>query len=218
MGRVVRSERLKLGSGSRQRLVILAAAQQLSISPEDMEMRLQELVTLLPDLSSMLPALHPRTLANLAADTPGVAQKLIRLRLLFPVADLAQMISRRPTLLLEEEFQQIEPARVKLLLRLAPNPGSPADAAAVASPPANVLGTRMTAPSTSASSTTSADAGRASLLDGLVSRQPLLLVENVDQLLDELERLLPAVDVMSAVLHDPDIIVQVMSNRKLSLW
>jgi hypothetical protein len=31
-------------------------------------------------------------------------------------------------------------------------------------------------------------------------------------------RLLPAVNVMSAVLHDPDIILQVMNNRNLSLW
>lgn len=31
-------------------------------------------------------------------------------------------------------------------------------------------------------------------------------------------RLLPAVDVVSALLVDPDIIMQVMCNRNLSLW
>jgi len=41
MGRVVHSDRITLGLRPRQRLVILAAAQQLSISPADMEMRLQ---------------------------------------------------------------------------------------------------------------------------------------------------------------------------------
>jgi hypothetical protein len=31
----------------------------------------------------------------------------IKLRLLFPSADVSQMISRRPTLLLDEEFEQV---------------------------------------------------------------------------------------------------------------
>jgi hypothetical protein len=31
----------------------------------------------------------------------------IKLRLLFPSADVSQMISRRPTLLLDEEFDQV---------------------------------------------------------------------------------------------------------------
>jgi hypothetical protein len=38
----------------------------------------QELVTLLPDLSSLLFSLNPTILAQLTADTPGVAQKLVR--------------------------------------------------------------------------------------------------------------------------------------------
>jgi hypothetical protein len=38
---------------------------------------LQELLLLLPDLASLLPSLHPRTLAVLGADTQGVAQKLV---------------------------------------------------------------------------------------------------------------------------------------------
>jgi hypothetical protein len=39
---------------------------------------LQELLLLLPDLASLLPSLHPRTLALLGSDTQGVAQKLVR--------------------------------------------------------------------------------------------------------------------------------------------
>lgn len=42
-----------------------------------MHTHLQELVTLLPDLSSMLFSLHPSTLAQLTADTAGLAQKLV---------------------------------------------------------------------------------------------------------------------------------------------
>jgi hypothetical protein len=38
----------------------------------------QELLLLLPDLASLLPSLHPRTLALLGSDTQGVAQKLVR--------------------------------------------------------------------------------------------------------------------------------------------
>lgn len=39
----------------------------------------QELITLLPDLSSLLFSLSPTTLAQLTADTAGVAQKLVSL-------------------------------------------------------------------------------------------------------------------------------------------
>jgi hypothetical protein len=38
----------------------------------------QELLLLLPDLASLLPSLHPKTLALLGSDTQGVAQKLVR--------------------------------------------------------------------------------------------------------------------------------------------
>jgi hypothetical protein len=40
--------------------------------------RWQELLLLLPDLASLLPSLHPKTLALLGSDTQGVAQKLVR--------------------------------------------------------------------------------------------------------------------------------------------
>ncbi|WIA44192.1 hypothetical protein OEZ86_010515 [Tetradesmus obliquus] len=235
MGRVVSSERLSLGQGGRQRLVLIAAAQIAGVSAETMEGRMQELLLLLPDLSSLLPSLHPRVLAALSADTQGVAQKLIKLRLLFPAADVSQMISRRPTLLLDEHFEQVEEARTKLVARLAPQPGSSSSSASSSSGSSstaaqpNMLGTTGGGSSSSSEQGPQANAaaagvgsgggaGTTPVLDGLVSRQPLLLVRDVDCLLDELERLLPAMDVLPALVADPDLVTSVMCNRNLSMW
>lgn len=77
MGRVVSSDRLVLGQGGRQRLVLLAAAKHAGVTPEVMTQRMQELLTLMPDLSSLLLVLNPTTLAALAADTAAVADKLV---------------------------------------------------------------------------------------------------------------------------------------------
>lgn len=90
---------------------------------------------------------------------------------------------------------QVGEARAKLIARLALKP--PASAADTPASP-NMLGTTGSRSSSGggSSSNSSGDgvlgsgggAGTSPVLDGLVSRQPLLLVKNVDSLLDELER------------------------------
>lgn len=47
----------------------------------------QELLNLMPDLSSLLLVLQPSALAALAADTAAVAQKLVSTTVAQPVAD-----------------------------------------------------------------------------------------------------------------------------------
>ncbi|WIA23702.1 hypothetical protein OEZ85_000392 [Tetradesmus obliquus] len=234
MGRVVSSSRLSLGQGGRQRLVLIAAAQIAGVSAETMEGRMQELLLLLPDLSSLLPSLHPRVLAALGSDTQGVAQKLIKLRLLFPAADVSQMISRRPTLLLDEHFEQVEEARAKLVARLAPQPGSSSSDSSSSSdaaqpnmlgttggsssseqgPQANAAATAAAAAAAAAGVMVGGGAGTTPLLDGLVSRQPLLLVRDVDCLLDELERLMPGTRVLSLLQNNPDMLLMVQRGSR----
>ncbi|KAL6750946.1 hypothetical protein V8C86DRAFT_2794599 [Haematococcus lacustris] len=55
-------------------------------------------------------------------------------------------------------------------------------------------------------------------LDSLVASQPLLLVPEVDELIGEMERLLPGRDPLAALHSSPSLLLNVMSNRSLSLW
>lgn len=73
---------------------------------------------------------------------------------------------------------QVEAARAKLQARLLRGKTAGGGSSGGGG---NVLGTTLSAGSSSSSSSSP-------LLDGLVSRQPLLLVEDVDALLDELQR------------------------------
>ena len=58
-----------------------------------MDRRLREVGTLLPQLGSKLAAMKPGTLALMAADTQALAAKLLKLRDIFPHADIAQVPS-----------------------------------------------------------------------------------------------------------------------------
>lgn len=77
MGRVLSSDRLVLGDAPKQRLLLLAAARAAGLPPPELESRLLQLAALLPDIRGTLLSLQPATLAALAADTAGVAEKLV---------------------------------------------------------------------------------------------------------------------------------------------
>jgi hypothetical protein len=99
---------------------------------------------------------------------------------------------------------QVDPARQRLLARLPPPPGinssssssnssnssgSPANQQGPAAVQGQQAGGGQATDSSSTAAAAAAAAGQTSLLlDGLVSRQPLLLVAEVDELLDELAR------------------------------
>ena len=62
------------------RLLQRVAAQQLGLPDEEVEARLQRLLTLLPALRPRLAAMRPATLAALARDVDAVAGRLVQVR------------------------------------------------------------------------------------------------------------------------------------------
>lgn len=60
------------------------ASQELGISEEELEERLQTLSNLLPDLAPRLIKAPPQQLAQLAAGTHAIAARLLQLKAIFP--------------------------------------------------------------------------------------------------------------------------------------
>ncbi|KAA6427521.1 MAG: hypothetical protein FRX49_02184 [Trebouxia sp. A1-2] len=75
---------------------------------------LKELQDLLPDLAGRWQKLQPQILLLMTADTSIVAVRLLQLKMWFPEANVSTMVSQRPTLVLDEEFNGI-PAAMKVL-------------------------------------------------------------------------------------------------------
>ena len=70
--------------------------------------------TLMPDSHEKLLKLKPELVAQMVERLPEVAARLVVLRTAFPTADIAQMITRQPTLVLSDDFQEIQQAGEKL--------------------------------------------------------------------------------------------------------
>ena len=68
-------------------------------------MRLDALCTILPGLKTRLPIIHPHLLAAVLADPPLCADRVVAIRNLFPSANLDQLLSNAPALLLREAKQ-----------------------------------------------------------------------------------------------------------------
>ncbi|EFJ50641.1 hypothetical protein VOLCADRAFT_120611 [Volvox carteri f. nagariensis] len=101
------------------RLIKRIASDELGISDEDMDERLQQLGALLPGLQSRLAKVSwgsapPKLVARLAANTGEVAQRLLRLKITFPQANLSTMVGNRLSLLLDDEMGQVEAAAERL--------------------------------------------------------------------------------------------------------
>ena len=64
---------------------------QRSMPPQVMDMRLRELVLLLPDLAQKLAVMQVKAVALMAADTQALATKLLGLRKIFPSASVSQV-------------------------------------------------------------------------------------------------------------------------------
>lgn len=75
---------------------------------------LKELQNLLPDLADRWQKLQPQILVLMIADTSTVAVRLLQLKMWFPEANVSTMVSQRPTLVLDEEFNGI-PAAMKVM-------------------------------------------------------------------------------------------------------
>ncbi|PNW80289.1 hypothetical protein CHLRE_08g385600v5 [Chlamydomonas reinhardtii] len=111
---MVASGSIALNKEQKQILITSAASRMSGLEADVFDRQLQELLTLLPDLRDRLLSLSPAILVELAADTAGVALKLIQLREWFPAANLGMLLARRPTLLTAAEWGGVAAARDKL--------------------------------------------------------------------------------------------------------
>ncbi|GFR45413.1 hypothetical protein Agub_g6791 [Astrephomene gubernaculifera] len=211
MGRMVSPDRIQLSEEQRIALIASAAAQLSGADPAAFTEQVQELLLLLPSLRPRLASLQPALLAELAGNTAAVAGKMVQLREWFPSADLCALLGRHPGLLTEAGgWGGVREAHRKLHT-MFPEGG----------------------------------------VDEMVTRQPLLLVEDVDWVVGELERLLSSGGSSSGgsssgsgsissgtgatntrqqqqpqqsgwcarlLRADPDLLLLVANNRKLSLW
>ena len=117
------------------KLAISCVARELQLDAAVVEARLESLRVLVPDLASRMSTMRAGDLARLAASVSDVAQAMVRLRRVFPTANVSAMVAKRPELLLMPA-QDVE-ARAKALRELLP--GVDADAAAAEQPRLRVL-------------------------------------------------------------------------------
>ncbi|WIA10616.1 hypothetical protein OEZ85_010798 [Tetradesmus obliquus] len=96
------------------RLIKRIASQELQVSEDELEDRLQQLYNLLPDLASRLVKAPPKRVAQLAASTEIIAERLLRLRDIFPQANTSNMVNNRLTLLLDDDLDAVAAAAVRL--------------------------------------------------------------------------------------------------------
>lgn len=95
--------------------VVRGAARAANMSDELFRAKFLELSVLLPNMSSQrLLQLDRTLLAQLVVDTSGVARRLVGLQELFPGADIAKLVSKRPGLLLQSVFEHVPAARDEL--------------------------------------------------------------------------------------------------------
>ncbi len=95
-----------------------------------MNARLDSLRVLIPDLAARMSTMRAGDLARLAGSVSDVAQSMVRLRGVFPTANVSAMVSRRPDLLaMPADELASRAAALRILLA-----GCDADAAAAEQP------------------------------------------------------------------------------------
>jgi hypothetical protein len=176
MGRGHQEASLPFDEAAQQAMNLAAAALKAGTEVEEFSAKVDGLLAVAPFLRGRLPRMRPSLLVALASDVQRFAVRLVCLKDLIPGADVAAIVSMRPSLLLDGEFERI-PAALEGLKRYF-------DEEDVA---------RMT------------------------SLEPLLLVEDIEAVLKELERLVPG-DEFNALRNAPQIASQVCGLRGLSLW
>ena len=112
------------------RLAVSIVARNLGLEEATVHARLDSLRVLLPDLARRFSTMRAGDLARLAASVSDVAAAMVRLRDIFPAADVSAMVARRPQLLLMPAEEVA--ARAAALRALMP--GVDADAAATEQP------------------------------------------------------------------------------------
>jgi hypothetical protein len=98
----------------KMRLIKRIASQELHITEEELEQRLQQVFNLLPDLADRLVKADPKRVAALATSTDLIAARLLRLRDIFPKANASALVGNRLALLLDDDLDEVQAAATKL--------------------------------------------------------------------------------------------------------
>ena len=88
--------------------------EKLECSDEEMEKRFKELLGVIPGLTERMHTLRPTVLARLLMDPAAVAERLLQLKLVFPGANVEQMVLRDTRLLVEQSLAEISAAVAEL--------------------------------------------------------------------------------------------------------
>lgn len=153
------------------------ALAQMQHQEQTASFALQDLHALLPEVAKRWRSLPADVFQALTTDPPATVLKLVQLRSWFPTADVSLMVSRRPSLLLDVEFEVI-PAALQVLQDLFDT-----------------------------------DA-----IDHMVQEQPLFLVEDIPRAVSHLNSWTSSADGASRLQKNPQLLLSIVPNRKLSLW
>ena len=124
------TRRMPAFQSGKLRLAVTIVARDLRLDPSTVYSRLDSLRVLIPDLGARMSTMRAGDLARLAASVTDVAAALIRLRSVFPRANVSAMVAKRPDLLLLPAGEvERRAAALRLLM-----PGVDADAAAAEQP------------------------------------------------------------------------------------
>jgi hypothetical protein len=96
------------------------AARDMGLSESELDERLGDLVVIIPEMRTKVPSMKPDLLAKLAADTRGVARRLVRLKELFPLGNVSLMATNRPDLVLDDALLDRLGARAEALREALP--------------------------------------------------------------------------------------------------
>ena len=110
MGRSVHEHHVGLSREQEDELALGAVADEAGVSLESLRSNLERLERLCPPLAARRERgeVKPARLARLALDLDAVASSMMRLKVLLPNADVAEMCARKPALLGAEAVDRAE--------------------------------------------------------------------------------------------------------------
>jgi len=90
------------------RLYARVASEELNISEKELEQLLEQLRALLPDASEKLVNMPIKTLSRLIAEIDSIPERLMQLKMTFPMANASLLAIRNPELVLGFDAEQLE--------------------------------------------------------------------------------------------------------------
>ncbi|KAF5841912.1 hypothetical protein DUNSADRAFT_10349 [Dunaliella salina] len=112
LGWQVNERNLVWNDGLKVALIKRVAANELQLSDEEMDKRLEQLAVLLPGLVPRLMNAPPKLVAKAAVNVGVVAARLLELKQAFPQADILTMVNNRLSLLADDEYLSGQFSRV----------------------------------------------------------------------------------------------------------